>query len=269
MQQRTPLARSPHPRRVSARVARRPDLSRILRLFAALLLGLLSTHVARAAQLDDASGRLEQELVARIGYVHAEHQRRLKAAVLAYRDRHFHLALRQFHALARVGEAEAQFYLGQMYDLGQGVAADPVRAFSWYHAAARQGHLDAQHNLAIAYAEGLGVRADIHKAVRWWIQSADQGNIDAQYNLGMVFIMGHGDLPPNPAQAVRWWRKAAVNGDALAQYNLGTLYANGEGTRTNYCEAVRWWRRSAANGMREAEQLLAQVRKQANFSRCW
>ena len=239
------------------------------RLSFVLLLALLAAPPLRAAQVDLAAWRFQQDLVARLGFAHADQQRRLRAAEQAYRNGYYRLALRHFLPLARAGNAEARFYLGQMHELGQGVPRDATRAFGWYRAAARQGHLDAQHNLAVAYAEGLGVRADIRKAVRWWIQSADGGNIDAQYNLGMIYIMGHRDLPPDPAQAVRWWRKAAANGDALAQFNLGTLYANGEGTRTNYCEAVRWWRRSAENGMREAEQVLARVRKHAAFSRCW
>lgn len=45
--------------------------------------------------------------------------------------------------LARKGDKRAQYLLGRQYQLGQGVAKDPVKAYVWYSRAAKQGHAEA------------------------------------------------------------------------------------------------------------------------------
>ncbi len=51
-------------------------------------------------------------------------------------------ALRVFRVWADQGDADAQYSLGVMYDLGQGVAQDDAEAVKWYRAAAEQGVAD-------------------------------------------------------------------------------------------------------------------------------
>ncbi len=48
---------------------------------------------------------------------------------------------------ANAGDADAQFSLGVMYDVGRGVPQDDVEAVVWYRQAAEQGHASAQHSL--------------------------------------------------------------------------------------------------------------------------
>ncbi len=59
--------------------------------------------------------------------------------------------------MAEEGGAEAQFNLGILYDLGQGVAQSKVRAATWYRRSAEQGFAAAQYNLAVMFANGEGV----------------------------------------------------------------------------------------------------------------
>ncbi len=59
--------------------------------------------------------------------------------------------------LAEEGDAEAQFNLGILYDLGQGVAQSKARAAAWYGSSAGQGFAAAQYNLAVMLANGEGV----------------------------------------------------------------------------------------------------------------
>ena len=51
------------------------------------------------------------------------------------------------HKMAELGNAEAQFKLAEMYEQGQGVAADPKQARHWYEAAAAQGFQPALDHL--------------------------------------------------------------------------------------------------------------------------
>ena len=59
--------------------------------------------------------------------------------VEAYDAGDYAAALREFRPLAEQGRAEAQYNLGLMYDLGEGVAQDYAQAHMWYNLAAAQG----------------------------------------------------------------------------------------------------------------------------------
>ena len=69
-------------------------------------------------------------------------------------------ALRELQPLARAGDSDAQFALGNMYADGRGVPKSDVEAVKWYRRAADQGKANAQNNLGAMYAEGQGVTAN-------------------------------------------------------------------------------------------------------------
>lgn len=52
-------------------------------------------------------------------------------------------ALKVFRPLATHGNAEAQYYMGYMYQSGTGVPVDKTKALEWYNRAAAQGHAGA------------------------------------------------------------------------------------------------------------------------------
>ena len=81
--------------------------------------------------------------------------------------------------LAELGDAEAQFNLGVLYDEGAGVERNLATAADWYRKAAEQGFIDAQTNLGILYYHGLGVDRDHEAAARWFRLAADQGDAEA------------------------------------------------------------------------------------------
>jgi len=87
---------------------------------------------------------------------------------------------------ANQGFARAQFFLGLLYEEGQGVPRDMAQAVLWYGRAAEQGDLDAQNNLATAYLHGLGTAPDPAKAAAWYRRAAESGHATAQVNLGVV-----------------------------------------------------------------------------------
>jgi TPR repeat protein len=129
---------------------------------------------------------------------------------------------------AEVGDADTQFYLGFMYDIGRRVPQDFAKAAKWYRKAAEQGHADAQNNLGELYDTGWGVLRDEAAAVKWYRKAAEQGHANAQYNLGVMYHNGRG-VAQDFAEAAKWYRKAAEQGDANAQFNLGARYASGKG----------------------------------------
>lgn len=85
-------------------------------------------------------------------------------------------AYEEWLPLAELGDVEAQYNLGVMFDEGAGVEQDFAAAVTWYRKAAEQGFVDAQTNLGIMYYHGLGVSRDIAEAAHWFRMAASQGD---------------------------------------------------------------------------------------------
>jgi TPR repeat protein len=101
-------------------------------------------------------------------------------------------ALQQLRALAEKGGAQAQYNLGVMYLMGEGVPKDAVQAAQWNRRAADRGYARAQYNLGAMYANGEGVPKDAVQAAQWYSKAADQGDAQAQYYLGLRYSNGEG-----------------------------------------------------------------------------
>ena len=84
------------------------------------------------------------------------------------------LALRELRPLAAQGDANAQFFLGVMYDFGLGVHRDYARAVKWYRKAADLGFSRAQSNLGQMYSKGRGVPQDDAQAHMWYNLAASR-----------------------------------------------------------------------------------------------
>ena len=89
-------------------------------------------------------------------------------------------------AKAEKGDAAAQYFLGNMYRTGQGVAKDEVEAVKWYRKAADQGNAFAQNNLGVMYANGLGVEEDDVEAYKWFLLSGAQGTEQAKEKIPII-----------------------------------------------------------------------------------
>lgn len=81
-------------------------------------------------------------------------------------------ALQVWLASAEAGDAEAQFYVGQIFEKGLGVPPDYPSAAVWYQRAAEQGHTGAQIGLGSFYESGRGVAQDAQAALRWYRSAA-------------------------------------------------------------------------------------------------
>jgi len=103
----------------------------------------------------------------------------------------YQAAFEEWQPLAELGDAEAQYNLGVMFDQGASVEQDLAQAARWYRKAAEQGFVDAQTNLGMMYYRGEGVPADLNEASKWLQRAADMGDLEAANLLEQ--IAGHGD----------------------------------------------------------------------------
>jgi hypothetical protein len=90
----------------------------------------------------------------------------------AYNRGDYSRAYAEWLPRANAGEASAQFYLGVLYDAGEGVPQDYAQAASWYRKAADQGNPGAQYHLGVMYKYGQGVPKDLVEAFVWLDRSA-------------------------------------------------------------------------------------------------
>lgn len=77
-------------------------------------------------------------------------------------------ALNVWLPLAQEGDAEAQTYVGEIFEKGIGDTPDYASAITWYKKAAEQGFVRSQINLGYLYEKGLGVDKDVATALNWY-----------------------------------------------------------------------------------------------------
>jgi len=90
-------------------------------------------------------------------------------------------ALRLFRSLAEQGNADAQYHLGHMYFVGQGIPQDYAETLKWYRRAADQGLSLAQFALGLIYYMGHAVPEDKVLAHKWFNLSAAQDHTQAAF----------------------------------------------------------------------------------------
>ena len=72
---------------------------------------------------------------------------------------------------------------------------------------ADQGYPRAQYEIGNLYLLGQGVPYDLAEGMRWYYKAAEQGYPRAQLDLGWMYQYDTSVL--NYAEAVKWYRKAA------------------------------------------------------------
>ncbi len=180
-------------------------------------------------------------------------------------------------AKAESGDADAQYGAGAVYRF-----YNPKKAIIWFRKAAEQGHGDAQYFLGDAYMRGVGVAQDIGESIKWLTKSAEQGQGRAKHALWIAYSMAaayvevyadetvkesailslkksaehwlgeakkqHIQYWPDKSEGLRWFRRKAERGDVEAQFMMGYAYSGVEGVAQDQIEAVRWYRMAAEQG---------------------
>lgn len=90
---------------------------------------------------------------------------------VAYDRADYRSALNVWLKSAKSGDAEAQTYVGEIFEKGLGQTIDHTTAAYWYTKAAEQGYQRALINLGFLYEKGLGVEKDLGRALRYYRQA--------------------------------------------------------------------------------------------------
>jgi hypothetical protein len=152
-------------------------------------------------------------------------------------------AFKLFSSSAEQGHMLAQFYVGQMLRLGQGVDKPnmPV-AVEWYTKSAEQGYAFARKCLAQIYLQGVnGVDKNVNAAIKWLQLAADDNNdADAQVHLALMLRTGTPiERQPDDAAAFRYFQRAADQNHPAGLFELGVAHYSGRGTPANKADRVQ------------------------------
>ena len=148
----------------------------------------------------------------------------IEDGIAAYQAREFETAAGFWRAAAEAGDSLGQYYMGFLYEQGQGVERDSNEAIRWYILAGDQGYAPALNQLGLMFADGDGVEEDDAEAVKLFRRAAEMGSPGAQWNLGVHLNSGSG-TPTNRLEAYAWITIAATQGHALADRLKLTLEA--------------------------------------------
>ncbi len=127
----------------------------------------------------------------------------LNSALDRYNYGDFRSAIEQWEQLARMGNPDALFNLGQVYRMGNGVDMDMAKVEYFYRRAAQGGHTEAQNNLATLYFFDEENTTRKGEALTWWRLAARNGHAQSQYMLAILHYNGE-LLPKDNIQAFAW-----------------------------------------------------------------
>ena len=134
---------------------------------------------------------------------------------------------------------EAAQWLGYLYQGGQGVPVNLVRARHYYLVAASRGDAVSQANLAIMMTSGRGGPVDAVEAYDWYLRSARQGIPQGLNGVGYWYLTGQG-VPRDPVRAVPWLRAAAEAGQPNAMHTFGGLFLRADVITSSPSMAYYW-----------------------------
>jgi TPR repeat protein len=141
--------------------------------------------------------------------------------------------------LAHNGSSEAACDLGNIYRLGvRGEPKNISEEIQWFRIAAELGNAEAQYWLGQLYYEGRGVSQDYAQAAQWFYKAAEQGHIDAQAELDFFHDnITHDQVQTYPIQISLLYRARVTK---LMQQ--GFQCEKGDGLPQDHAQAEHWYR---------------------------
>lgn len=134
----------------------------------------------------------------------------------AYERGDYAQAIVRFDALARAGDAKAQYDLAQMYFQGIGTAKNVDLGWKWLYSAAGAGNVAAMIQLGALFESGVGAPRDYSAAAQWYLRAARRGDPVGRFNLALMYLKGIG-VPRDEVTALAWFRLAYKAGSAAGR----------------------------------------------------
>jgi len=131
-----------------------------------------------------------------------------------------------------------------------------TNSFDGCMALAKNGDAKAQYLISGFYNDGIGVEKDYSKANKWLFESAKNGYPEAEGVVAVLCFHGLPDGSKFPKEGLEWFRKAIDHGNARAETILGIMYYKGIGINKNIEAGLILLRKAALQNDAEAIELL-------------
>ena len=119
-------------------------------------------------------------------------------------------AMKWFLKASELGNADAMYNAGCLYDCGCGVKQNNVKAFAWYKKASELGCRESMLQVGYCYYHNYGVEQNFGEAVKWYQKASDMGFDDATTELARCVYHGRG-IEKNCARAINLLTKLVSN----------------------------------------------------------
>ncbi|OPZ79465.1 MAG: Sel1 repeat protein [Alphaproteobacteria bacterium ADurb.Bin438] len=129
-------------------------------------------------------------------------------------------------------DKDAQFFLGMIYEKGEGARKNPIKAFENYQKAADQGHLFSILKVGWFYEMGIIENIDYEKAAFWYEKAANQKHLGAILKLGDFYFHGRDKVKIDLKKAKHFYNLAVERGDVDAKNYINEI-ENGEVVNKN------------------------------------
>ncbi|WP_163565698.1 tetratricopeptide repeat protein [Helicobacter suis] len=194
-----------------------------------------------------------------ISLLYSQDQVILKEAEIAYKSKDYPKAFKLYKQMAKIGDAQAFYHLGLMYDLGQYVDLDRDKAIEYFKKAGKMGVVDAYLKLTdraidfrgvsckeafIYYQKALDLnqkRADVYKSLgNFYLSATSMADCPADYN-------AYPDKDDRYYQKGMFYlEKAGEMGNFTAYIRLGNGYRRGDpGFVRSYKKAKQYFLKAA------------------------
>uniref|UniRef100_A0A7S2RU95 Uncharacterized protein n=1 Tax=Rhizochromulina marina TaxID=1034831 RepID=A0A7S2RU95_9STRA len=163
-------------------------------------------------------------------------------------------AVALFQRSARAGDSSAEFFLFQLYRVGDAeanIAEDPQECLRHLDNAVRAKHPQATYYKALLHRTGdpdLEIEASHEEFLRFLGIAVELGDPEATFCLGDMLYHGSDGLDQDLEAAHRHLKAAAQAGHADAMCSLGSLYYQGQGCEKDLQAAFHWYQQAAETG---------------------
>ena len=142
------------------------------------------------------------------------------------------------------------FRIGHMYEFGEGVRKNSLKAKYWYDKVAEGMENPIRSEFWFLGRHGLGI--DDKETFFWLHNFANKGDSYSQYKVGNMYAKGK-CVVQDFALALLWYKKAELQNESAACFSLGQMYEQGIGVEKDYEQAVIFYLKANNIGCYSAE----------------
>lgn len=157
--------------------------------------------------------------------------------------------------------AEAHYFLGRLFILGEYIIQNIDAGLVWCQRASDANYLESHIFLAHCYEHGEGLVKNIPQAIIYYRKAAKLNHQPSIFTLAALLANGSLD---NKREAIKWYKKSAGNNNPHAYYPLAELLNN---ALNNQSDAFTWYLKAADNGHASAQYEVA-IRYKYGYHAC-